>query len=371
MYYILTVSVSINQNTCSNMFPTFICIYYIYTWFTSFRQNKIIKNPLLINSTTCQGLKCRCLQEGWPRREKRWKLWGWGYQPLECGPISRWQVGLMEIFSVFSICWLFVNEVWLWSFHVVSKHVCLFFHFDPWRNVFWVIMCQWNHHLDQVAIQSCTTDARQIGTAVNRSYNSIIFLHSSSAKSWCLRGNFREVLGPSWFHVPFAPIYSSKYDWLHHRHSIHEISKSCFRRWSESAQRTGMMSLCGLGVKNLRTGMLFVHFSLEIKTMILQVRKDDGNIITCLRCVSKVAKSWYIKLDCINDLAMNDTEIGELVVFLCVFSFWVWGPLVIFDESSLSSSLCGTVHQRYSNWVCQNNSNCLNPRWFEHSTWWS
>lgn len=162
------------------------------------------------------------------------------------------------------------------------------------------MLCQWNHHLDQVAIQSCTTDARQICIAANSSYNFIIFLRSSSAKSWCLRINFREVFGPSWFHVPFAPIYSSKYDWLHHRHSIHEISKSCFRRWSESDQRTGMMmSLCGLGVKNLRTGMLFSHFSLEIKTMILQVRKDDGNIITCLRCVSKVAQ----RLDTSNLIA--------------------------------------------------------------------
>lgn len=60
-----------------------------------------------------------------------------------------------------------------------------------------------------------------------------------------------------------------------------------------------MMSLCGLGVKNLRTGMLFSHFSLEIKTMILQVRKDDGNIITCLRCVSKVAQ----RLDTSNLIA--------------------------------------------------------------------
>lgn len=171
------------------------------------------------------------------------------------------------------------------------------------------------------------------------------------------------MLGPSWFHVPFAPIYFSKYDWLHHRHSIHEISKSCFRRWSESDQRTGMMSLCGLGVKNLRTGMLCVHFSLEIKTMILQVRQDDGNIITCLRCVSKVAQS----LDTSNLIAA--TIWPWMIQRSENWSFWVWGPLVIFDASSLSSSICGTVHQRYSNWVCQNNSNCLNPRWFEHSTW--
>lgn len=33
-----------------------------------------------------------------------------------------------EIFSVFSICWLFVNEVWLWSFFMWFRNMFVFFH---------------------------------------------------------------------------------------------------------------------------------------------------------------------------------------------------------------------------------------------------
>lgn len=224
---------------------------------------------------------------------KRWKLWGWGYQPLECGPYrgESWFDGdfLHDFSSVFYLLIMYEGSVIV----IVScgfETCVFFFHLDPWRNVFG----------DYVPMKppprsSGDPNPAQLILARLASPSTVVLVSSSFFTVHLPKaGVWASISGKCWVHPGFMyllpPIYSSNNDWLH-RHSIHEISKSCLRRWSESDQRTGMMSLCGLGVKNLWTGMLCVHFSLEIKTKILQVRKDDGNIITCLRCVSKVAQS--------------------------------------------------------------------------------
>lgn len=170
-------------------------IYIIIHMFTSFWQNKIIKNPLSVTPLPVKVWNVGAFRKDGPG-DQHWKFWDEVNPTWERYPYrgESW------------ICWLFMNEVI--AFHVVSKHVCGIFHLDPWRFCFcdFVPIGMRPPPRSRWRSKPCTTDTRQIGIAVNRKYNFVIFLHSPSAKRWCLRINFREVLGPSWFHVPFPRI---------------------------------------------------------------------------------------------------------------------------------------------------------------------
>ena len=62
--------------------------------------------------------------------DQRWKLWGWGYQPLECGPYrgESWFRRFSPWFpSVFYLLIMYEGSVIVIVFHVASKHVSFYF----------------------------------------------------------------------------------------------------------------------------------------------------------------------------------------------------------------------------------------------------